>query len=42
MGMQPKSVILLVVSQFLLYLFPWTKTSMYYAQVGQIFHFLLQ
>jgi len=29
MGMQPKLVILLVFSQFLLFWFLWTKTAMY-------------
>jgi hypothetical protein len=42
MGMQPKQAILLAFSQFVLFLFLWTKTSMYYMQVGQIFHILLQ
>ncbi len=38
MGMQPKYAILLAISQFVLFWFLWTKMSMYYTQVGQIFH----
>jgi hypothetical protein len=41
MGMQPKLVILLVFSQFVLYWFLWTKMSMYYTQVGKICWFII-